>query len=233
MRRGAEPGGSAPRVLRGFLPCCVAPYRVARGVFSVWSGAGAVLQGERTLPRCGAGASCRRMKPRPPLRAPSPPPRETQATPARPQHYDSSQFRHAGAAAVTPARTTGHAGAVLVSLARTTGHAGAVLVSPARTTRHAGAVPVSHVSARPFVWVCTRELAVVTTPRGQLPLGVTRPWYHSRAAHLLPAAATNWLSSSTRPGAPSPWPRPPREAGRPASDRLTTGREPVRRGVHE
>lgn len=147
------------------------------------------------------------------------PPGETQATPARPQHYDSSQFRHAGA--------------VLVSLARTTRHAGAVLVSPARTTRHAGAVPVSHVSARPFVWVCTRELAVVTTPRGQLPLGVTRPWYHSRAAHLLPAAATNWLSSSTRPGAPSPWPRPPREAGRPASDRLTTGREPVRRGVHE
>ena len=72
MRRGAEPGGSAPRVLRGFLPCCVAPYRVARGVFSVWSGAGAVLQGERTLPRCGAGASCRRVKLRPPLRAPSP-----------------------------------------------------------------------------------------------------------------------------------------------------------------
>lgn len=70
--RGAEPGGSAPRVLRGFLLCCVAPYRVARGVFSVWSGAGAVLQGERTLPRCGAGASCRRVKPRPPLRAPSP-----------------------------------------------------------------------------------------------------------------------------------------------------------------
>ena len=161
------------------------------------------------------------------------PPGETQATPARPQHYDSSQFRHAGAVLVSLARTTGHAGAVLVSLARTTRHAGAVLVSPARTTRHAGAVPVSHVSARPFVWVCTRELAVVTTPRGQLPLGVTRPWYHSRAAHLLPAAATNWLSSSTRPGAPSPWPRPPREAGRPASDRLTTGREPVRRGVHE
>ena len=133
------------------------------------------------------------------------PPGETQATPARPQHYDSSQFRHAGA--------------VLVSLARTTGHA--------------GAVPVSHVPARPFVWVCTRELAVVTTPRGQLPLGVTRPWYHSRAAHLLPAAATNWLSSSTRPGAPSPWPRSPREAGRPASDRLSNGREPVRRGVHE
>lgn len=72
MRRGAEPGGSAPRVLRGFLLCCVAPYRVARGVFSVWSGAGAVLQGERTLPRCGAGASCRRVKLRPPLRAPSP-----------------------------------------------------------------------------------------------------------------------------------------------------------------
>ena len=72
MRRGAKPGGSAPRVLRGFLPCCVAPYRVARGVFSVWSGAGAVLQGERTLPRCGAGASCRRVKLRPPLRAPSP-----------------------------------------------------------------------------------------------------------------------------------------------------------------
>ena len=72
MRRGAEPGGSAPRVLHGFLPCCVAPYRVARGVFSVWSGAGAVLQGERTLPRCGAGASCRRVKLRPPLRAPSP-----------------------------------------------------------------------------------------------------------------------------------------------------------------
>ena len=69
MRRGAKPGGSAPRVLRGFLPCCVAPYRVARGVFSVWSGAGAVLQGERTLPRCGAGASCRRVKLRPPLRA--------------------------------------------------------------------------------------------------------------------------------------------------------------------
>ena len=59
-------------MLRGFLPCCVAPYRVARGVFSVWSGAGAVLQGERTLPRCGAGASCRRVKLRPPLRAPSP-----------------------------------------------------------------------------------------------------------------------------------------------------------------
>ncbi len=69
MRRGAKPGGSAPRVLRGFLPCCVAPYRVARGVFSVWSGAGAVLQGERTLPRCGACASCRRVKLRPPLRA--------------------------------------------------------------------------------------------------------------------------------------------------------------------
>ena len=134
-----------------------------------------------------------------------PPPRETHTTPARPQHHDSSQFRHAGA----------------------------VLVSPARTARHAGAVPVSHVPARPFVWVRTRELAVVTTPRGQLPLGVTRPWCHSRAAHVLAAAATNWLSSSTRPGAPSPWPRPPREAGRPASDRLSTGREPVRRGVHE
>ena len=72
MRRGAEPGGSAPRVLRGFLPCCAMSCRVARGVFSVWSGAGAVLQGERTLPRCGAGASCRRVKLRPPLRAPSP-----------------------------------------------------------------------------------------------------------------------------------------------------------------
>lgn len=72
MRRGAEPGGSAPRVLHGFLPCCAMSCRVARGVFSVWSGAGAVLQGERTLPRCGAGASCRRVKLRPPLRAPSP-----------------------------------------------------------------------------------------------------------------------------------------------------------------
>lgn len=134
-----------------------------------------------------------------------PPPRETHTTPARPQHHDSSQFRHAGAVPVSPARTTGHA----------------------------GAVPVSHVSARPFVWGHARGLPAVTTPRGQLPLGVTRPWYHSRAAHLLAAAATNWLSSSTRPGAPSPWPRPPREAGRPASDRLSTGREPVRRGVHE
>lgn len=147
------------------------------------------------------------------------PPGETQATPARPQHYDSSQFRHAGA--------------VLVSLARTTGHAGAVLVSPARTTRHAGAVPVSLVPARPFVRVRTRELAVVTTPRVRLPLGVTRPWYHSRAAHVLAAAVTSWLSSFTRPGAPSPWPRSPREAGRPVSDRLSNGREPVRRGVHE
>ena len=52
--------------LRGFLPCCVA------GCLFVWSGAGAVLQGERTLPRCGTGASCRRVKLRPPLRAPSP-----------------------------------------------------------------------------------------------------------------------------------------------------------------
>lgn len=70
---GAEPGGSAPpRVLRGFSPCCVASCRVARGVFSVWSGAGAVLQGGRALPRCGEGASRRRMKPRPPLRARSP-----------------------------------------------------------------------------------------------------------------------------------------------------------------
>ena len=190
-----------------------------RGVFSVWSGADAVLQSGRILPPDETQATPARAVPPPRETQATParvilPPGETQATPARPQHYDSSQFRHAGA--------------VLVSLARTTGHAGAVLVSPARTTRHAGAVPVSHVSARPFVWVCTRELAVVTTPRGQLPLGVTRPWYHSRAAHLLPAAATNWLSSSTRPGAPSPWPRPPREAGRPASDRLTTGREPVR-----
>ena len=151
--------------------------------------------------RCAAGWACpavlRRGRILPPDETQAtparviPPPRETHTTPARPQQYDSSKLRHAGA------------------------------------------VPVSHVSARPFVWVCTRELAVVTTPRGQLPLGVTRPWYHSRAAHLLPAAATNWLSSSTRPGAPSPWPRPPREAGRPASDRLTTGREPVRRGVHE
>ena len=31
-----------------------------------------MLQGGRALPRCGEGASCRRMKPRPPLRAPSP-----------------------------------------------------------------------------------------------------------------------------------------------------------------
>ena len=170
-------------MLRDVLPCCVASCSVARFL--------AVLR--------------RRVFFRVEWRGRILPPGETQATPARPQHHDSSQFRHAGA----------------------------VLVSPARTARHAGAVPVSHVPARPFVWVRTRELAVVTTPRGQLPLGVTRPWCHSRAAHVLAAAATNWLSSSTRPGAPSPWPRPPREAGRPASDRLSTGREPVRRGVHE
>ena len=238
MRRGRSQAAPPP-VFCAVSRCVASRLAVLlRGVFSVWSGADAVLQSGRILPPDETQATPARVIPSP---------GETQATPARPQQYDSSQFRHAGAAAVTPARTTGHAGAVLVSLARTTvhagavlvslarttGHAGAVLVSPARTTRHAGAVPVSHVSARPFVWVCTRELAVVTTPRGQLPLGVTRPWYHSRAAHLLPAAATNWLSSSTRPGAPSPWPRPPREAGRPASDRLTTGREPVRRGVHE
>lgn len=196
MRRGRSQAAPPP-VFCAVSRCVASRLAVLlRGVFSVWSGADAVLQSGRILPPDETQATPARV---------ILPPGETQATPARPQHYDSSQFRHAGA--------------VLVSLARTTGHA--------------GAVPVSHVSARPFVWVCTRELAVVTTPRGQLPLGVTRPWYHSRAAHLLPAAATNWLSSSTRPGAPSPWPRPPREAGRPASDRLTTGREPVRRGVHE
>ena len=196
MRRGRS-HAAPPPVFCAVSRCVASRLAVLlRGVFSVWSGADAVLQSGRILPPDETQATPARV---------ILPPGETQATPARPQHYDSSQFRHAGA--------------VLVSLARTTGHA--------------GAVPVSHVSARPFVWVCTRELAVVTTPRGQLPLGVTRPWYHSRAAHLLPAAATNWLSSSTRPGAPSPWPRPPREAGRPASDRLTTGREPVRRGVHE
>lgn len=196
MRRGRSQAAPPP-VFCAVSRCVASRLAVLlRGVFSVWSGADAVLQSGRILPPDETQATPARVIPSP---------GETQATPARPQHYDSSQFRHAGA----------------------------VLVSPARTTRHAGAVPVSHVSARPFVWVCTRELAVVTTPRGQLPLGVTRPWYHSRAAHLLPAAATNWLSSSTRPGAPSPWPRPPREAGRPASDRLTTGREPVRRGVHE
>lgn len=196
MRRGRSQAAPPP-VFCAVSRCVASRLAVLlRGVFSVWSGADAVLQSGRILPPDETQATPARVIPSP---------GETQATPARPQHYDSSQFRHAGA--------------VLVSLARTTGHAGAVLVS--------------HVSARPFVWVCTRELAVVTTPRGQLPLGVTRPWYHSRAAHLLPAAATNWLSSSTRPGAPSPWPRPPREAGRPASDRLTTGREPVRRGVHE
>ena len=196
MRRGRSQAAPPP-VFCAVSRCVASRLAVLlRGVFSVWSGADAVLQSGRILPPGETQATPARVIPSP---------GETQATPARPQHYDSSQFRHAGA----------------------------VLVSPARTTRHAGAVPVSHVSARPFVWVCTRELAVVTTPRGQLPLGVTRPWYHSRAAHLLPAAATNWLSSSTRPGAPSPWPRPPREAGRPASDRLTTGREPVRRGVHE
>ena len=196
MRRGRSQAAPPP-VFCAVSRCVASRLAVLlRGVFSVWSGADAVLQSGRILPPDETQATPARVIPSP---------GETQATPARPQHYDSSQFRHAGA--------------VLVSLARTTGHA--------------GAVPVSHVSARPFVWVCTRELAVVTTPRGQLPLGVTRPWYHSRAAHLLPAAATNWLSSSTRPGAPSPWPRPPREAGRPASDRLTTGREPVRRGVHE
>lgn len=64
MRRGAEPGGSAPRVLRRVLPCCAMSCRVARclavlrrRVFSVWS---------------SAGASRRRVKLRPPLRAPSP-----------------------------------------------------------------------------------------------------------------------------------------------------------------
>lgn len=165
--------------------------------------------------RCAAGWACpaalRRGRILPPDETQAtparavPPPRETQATPAR-------VILPPGETQATPARPQHY---------------------DSSQFRHAGAVPVSHVSARPFVWVCTRELAVVTTPRGQLPLGVTRPWYHSRAAHLLPAAATNWLSSSTRPGAPSPWPRPPREAGRPASDRLTTGREPVRRGVHE
>ena len=233
MRRGRSQAAPPP-VFCAVSRCVASRLAVLlRGVFSVWSGADAVLQSGRILPPDETQATPARAVPPPRETQATParvilPPGETQATPARPQHYDSSQFRHAGAVLVSLARTTGHAGAVLVSLARTTGHAGAVLVSPARTTRHAGAVPVSHVSARPFVWVCTRELAVVTTPRGQLPLGVTRPWYHSRAAHLLPAAATNWLSSSTRPGAPSPWPRPPREAGRPASDRLTTGREPVR-----
>lgn len=176
----------------------------SRGVFRVeWRG------------RCAAGwaypAALRRGRILPPDETQAtparaiPPPRETQATPARPQHYDSSQFRHAGAAAVTPARTTGHA----------------------------GAVPVSPVPARPFVWGHARELPAVTTPHGQLPLGATRPQYRNRAAHLLAAAATNWLSSFTRPGAPSPWPRSPHVVGRPASDRLTAGREPARRGVHE
>lgn len=182
MRRGRSQAAPPPRfarllaVLLRVLPCCVA------GFLAVWSGADAVLQGGRALPPDETQATPARVIPSP---------RETHTTPARPQQYDSSKLRHAGA------------------------------------------VPVSHVPARPFAWGHTRELPTVTTPRGQLPLGATRPWYHSRAAHLLAAAATNWLSSSTRPGAPSPWPRPPREAGRPASDRLTTGREPVRRGVHE
>lgn len=121
-------------VLRRVLPCC------SRGVFRVeWRG------------RCAAGWACpaalRRGRIPPPDETQAtparaiPPPRETQATPARPQQYDSSKLRHAGAAAVTPARTTGHA----------------------------GAVPVSHVPARPFVWGHARGLPAVTTLRGQEP----------------------------------------------------------------
>lgn len=64
MRRGAEPGGSAPRVLRGFLLCCFASCHVASRGFLPCGVA-------RTL-CCRVGASCRRMKPRPPLRASSP-----------------------------------------------------------------------------------------------------------------------------------------------------------------
>ncbi len=73
MRRGGEARRLRPprvarflAVLLRVLPCCVA------GFLAVWSGADAVLQGGRALPRCGEGASCHRMKPRPPLRAPSP-----------------------------------------------------------------------------------------------------------------------------------------------------------------
>lgn len=72
MRRGRSQAAPPPRfarllaVLLRVLPCCVA------GFLAVWSGADAVLQGGRALPRCCEGASCRRMKPRPPLRAPSP-----------------------------------------------------------------------------------------------------------------------------------------------------------------
>ena len=73
MRRGGEARRLRPprvarflAVLLRVLPCCVA------GFLAVWSGADAVLQGGRALPRCGEGASCHRMKPRPPLRARSP-----------------------------------------------------------------------------------------------------------------------------------------------------------------
>ena len=82
--RGAEPGGSAPppRVLRGFLPCCVASCRVAsRGVFRLeWRGrcaAGwafpAVLRRGRILPpgetQDTPAQVIPRVKPTPPLRA--------------------------------------------------------------------------------------------------------------------------------------------------------------------
>ena len=75
MRRGAEPGGSAPRVLRGFLPCCAVSCRVAsrlaalrrRVSFRVeWRG--------RVPPRDETQATPayvipHRVKPTPPLRA--------------------------------------------------------------------------------------------------------------------------------------------------------------------
>lgn len=221
MRRGRSQAAPPPA-------CCAVSCRVAsrlamlrRGVSCrvEWSGrcaAGwacpaALLRG-RILPPDETQATPARAVPPPRETHTTParvilPPGETQATPARPQHYDSSQFRHAGAAAVTPARTT----------------------------RHAGAVPVSPVPARPFVWGGhARELPAVTTPRGQLPLRDTRPRYQNRAAHLLAAARSSAVRPSTTCQAPpSPWPRSPREAERPTSDQLTTGRQPVRRGVHE
>ena len=61
---GAEPGGSAPCVLRGFSLCCFASCCVASRGFLLCGVARALC--------CRVGASCRRMKPRPPLRASSP-----------------------------------------------------------------------------------------------------------------------------------------------------------------
>ena len=72
MRRGRSQAAPPP-VFCAVSRCVASRLAVLlRGVFSVWSGADAVLQSGRALPRCGEGASCRRMKPRPPLRAPSP-----------------------------------------------------------------------------------------------------------------------------------------------------------------